>query len=66
MTRDFDTRILATGSTYESISPLKNKGSIGHAEFTELDPIKVRGKEEVKVYMLKSLPEQEARVLGRL
>ena len=56
LTRQYGTRILITDNTYEMIKPLVDSGSMGHAEFTNLDSVKVKGKdEEVRILSVKSL-----------
>jgi adenylate cyclase len=60
LTREYKTRILVTGNTYERIRPLLEQGTIGHLESKGFPPIRVRGKEEeITIFALKSLPSDQ-------
>jgi adenylate cyclase len=54
LTRQYGTRILITGNTFEYVEPLLKKGTLGHFTLEELACVKVKGKEEeVRILALK-------------
>ncbi len=56
-TREYGTRILITGETFDAIKPSVESGAIGHTEFHEEEWVKVKGKDEaVLMISVKSLP----------
>ncbi|KAF0221786.1 MAG: adenylate [Geobacteraceae bacterium] len=56
LNREYGSRILTTGNTYENLKPVLSRGAFGHVTFTEHEPVKVRGKEEdVRIFAVKPL-----------
>ncbi|MBI5639091.1 MAG: adenylate/guanylate cyclase domain-containing protein [Nitrospirae bacterium] len=58
LTRQYNTRILITENTFQGIEPVIRAGLFGHYELSELETVKVKGKEQgIKLLGLKGLKQ---------
>jgi adenylate cyclase len=57
LTRQYGTRILITENTYREILSFLERGAFGHCEITEVDTVKVKGKEnEIRIFRVAGGP----------
>ncbi|OGW37967.1 MAG: hypothetical protein A2Y97_05525 [Nitrospirae bacterium RBG_13_39_12] len=61
LTRNFNSKIIVTEFAVNNLSPIIEKGLIGHCQIKELEIVKVKGKEKgVKIFELKSKKHKKA------